>query len=95
MKEKLPEKLLADSDPFAKREQRRRKHGPKPNIATWIVIAWLAFMAAWGGKHLYRLWTENAPAGNEITAPAWLPHNASGQRGVGSEVDLPSACPLK
>ncbi len=95
MQEKLPEKPLAENDPFAGRKPRRRKHGPKPNIATWIVIAWFAFMAAWGCKHLYRLWTETGPAGDEIAAPARVAYNATGQDGLGPEVDLPLSCPLK
>lgn len=80
MKENPPEQPLADKDAFAKRKPRRRKFGPNPNIATWIIIAWLAFMASWGCKHLYRLWAESEVAHDEPAASVTLTQNATGQR---------------
>ena len=52
-----------------KPKARRRKHEPMPNMATWLFIAWLLFMAAWGCKHLYRIWFETpAPMENSTVS---------------------------
>ena len=83
-------------DPFeserllAKRRPRRREHRPKPNLATWLVIAWLAFMAAWGCKHLYRQWSEAEPTHDNAAATAEVMHNATGRSGAGIEIDVPA-----
>ena len=92
----LREPLLAE-ELRATRKKRRREHAPKPNIATWLLIAWLAFMAAWGSKHLYRQWAESsnqainatisaAAAGNATVEPA----EPAPDPGAAAE-----SCPLK
>ena len=73
MKNTSPDEFTPDKDIFAdsKLKPRRRNHKPKANLATWLFIAWLAFMTAWGCKHLYHYWmgipepTENST----ISAP--------------------------
>lgn len=75
----------------ARRKKRRREHAPKPNIATWLLIAWLAFMAAWGSKHLYRQWVESSNGAVNATAvfmPVEPAANATAPGPAGS-------CPLK
>lgn len=52
-----------------KPKARRRKHAPRPNIATWLFFAWLLFMATWSCKHLYRIWFETPAAMENSTMP--------------------------
>ena len=92
MKDIPPEQPLADKDKSSERAPRRRKHSPKPNIATWLIIAWLAFMATWGGKHLYRQW---AKAQDNIAMPAEIALNATGHGAPEPQSGLPASCPLK
>ena len=61
----------------ATRKPRRREHAPKPNLATWLLIAWLAFMAAWACKHFYRQWAENSEIIIEAILPADIAANAT------------------
>ena len=90
-------KNIPPVDPFeserllAKRRPRRRKYGPKPNLATWLVIAWLAFMLAWGCKHLYRQWSEAELMHDNAAAMAEVMRNATGRGDVGVEIDVPAS----
>ena len=94
MNDNFSEQPLADKQPAGGRETRRRKHSPKPNIATWLVLAWLAFMAAWGLKHAYVQWfgAGAEPQGNP--APAEMVVNATAPGGV-SLSGPADPCPIK
>ena len=77
---------------LGKRSSRRRKHGPKPNSATWLILAWLAFMLAWGCKHFYRQWSEAVLEHDNPSEPAEIMQNATKLAGMGGEVDTLVSC---
>ncbi len=80
----------------ATRKPRRREHTPKPNLATWLLIAWLAFMAAWAGKHFYRKWVESFEITINATSPVKTAANATGVDGKArSESDSTGSSPLE
>ena len=91
MNEDRPKEPLLAGQLRALPKKRRREHSPKPNFATWLVIAWLAFMAAWGCKHLYRQWSEAEPTHDNAAATAEVMHNATGRSGAGIEIDVPAS----
>ena len=70
----------------ATRKPRCREHAPKPNIATWLLVAWLAFMGAWACKHFYRQWAETSEIVINATSPVEIAVNATEAAG---------SCPLK
>ena len=91
------EPLLAE-ELRASPQKRRRKHAPKPNFATWLILAWLAFMAAWGCKHLYRQWekrSNSAAITTNVIMPAEALANATVAPATASAPDSAGYCPLK
>ena len=72
-----PKEPSQAKEPHATRKPRRREHAPKPNIATWLLVAWLAFMGAWACKHFYRQWAENSEIIIEAILPADIAANAT------------------
>ena len=91
MKNSFPKEPLLAAQLRASPNKRRREHAPKPNFATWLIIAWLAFMAAWGCKHFYRQWVESSNGAVNATAvfmPVEPAANATAPGPAGS-------CPLK
>jgi hypothetical protein len=77
MKEGLSSDPFTDKGLFAKRKRRRRKHKPRPNFATWLFIAWIAFMIAAGCKSLYVRWTKGTATHSDDTVSMELVQNAS------------------
>ena len=99
MNEDRPQEPLLAEQLRASSKKRRREHSPKPNFATWLIIAWLAFMAAWGCKHFYRQWaassnSTNAAAG--VIMPVEPAINATVESaGAATVPGSADSCPLK
>ena len=87
MKSSSPKVPLLAEELRASPKKNRREHAPKPNFATWLVIAWIVYMAAWGCKHLYRQWTEDSTYTSAVR-PVETVFNATASTSAG-------ACPLK
>ena len=92
MKDVPPVDPFEDARLLARRRPRRRKHGPKPNMATWIVLAWLAFMVAWGGKYLYRQWSEAVPGSDSGAESVEIMPNMAAPEGVDDKADTSASC---
>ena len=98
MKNSFPKEPLLAAQLRASPNKRRREHAPKPNFATWLVIAWLAFMAAWGCKHFYRQWVEssNSTAAAGVIMPVEAAVNATAESaGAAPDSGAAGICPLK
>lgn len=99
MKEDRPKEFLLAEQLRASPKKRRREHAPKANFATWLVIAWLAFMAAWGCKHFYRQWVESSNS-TDVAAGVIMPVepaiNATAEpAGAVTVPGSTDSCPLK